>query len=330
MLLRATALTTAQPDVQHISRRSVLTVTVTAALLAACGGDSAKPPSPASATVAIDTARGSVEIPVRPERVVCVVNYAMHALFSLGFNPIGVPDGFAGVVLPEHAALYAATGKVGPWNQIDLERVAALKPDLILGLEIEWNAPLYDRLTAIAPTVLFPLTGTGDWVQVTEAFAGVVGRASELAALKTRYHERAAAIRSTYAGVLGTARWAIANEFQSGWVLWYPDSSGGQALTEAGVQFAAGAAGKTGNFGQLSYEQIDQLAGADVVLVRANSATTFNASTRALLEQPAFKLLKAATAGHVYPVAGLFPMSYAHALALLDELEAILRKLQAG
>src|SRR5688572_19418916 len=66
------------PSVEDVSRRGLLTVTVAVAVFAACGGDDARTAPPERVSRAIDTARGSVEIPVRPERVVCVVNYAMH------------------------------------------------------------------------------------------------------------------------------------------------------------------------------------------------------------------------------------------------------------
>jgi iron complex transport system substrate-binding protein len=316
--------------VDDVTRRELLTIAVTAAFLAACGEDKEEAPSPEATTRTIDTAKGQVTIPVSPERVICVINYAMHALFSLGFNPIGVPDGFASAVLPEHAALYEATAKVGPWNQIDLEKVAGLNPDLILGLDIEWNTPIYDRLAAIAPTALFTLTGTSDWAWVTAEFAGAVGRTKELEALETQYRDRVASIRSTYAEILGSTRWAIANEFQGGWVLWYPDSSGGQVMTDAGVQLAVAAAGRSGNFSQLSHEQINELADADVIVIRSSSPTGFAVNTQAWIDQPAFKLLKAARDGHVYPLTRLFPYSYRDALALLDEVEGILSKLRNG
>ena len=53
-------------------------------------------------------------IPIAPQRVVCVVNYAMNDLFDIGFKPVGIPDGLGSSVLPEFATNYTSTEKIGP------------------------------------------------------------------------------------------------------------------------------------------------------------------------------------------------------------------------
>lgn len=281
------------------------------------------------ATRTIETANGPVEIPTTPKRVVCVINYAMHDLFDLDFEPIGVPDGFADDVLPKYAGSYQKIAKVGPWNAIDVEKVAALNPDLILGLDSDWNEPIYDKLRGIAPTALFKLAGTSDWAAVAAEFAGAVGRTKQLDALKQQYQDRAASIHSTYSSVLDEARWAIVTAPPSGWVTWFPDSSGGQVLAAAGVQFSSIAAGKTGNYQELSIEQLDLLADADAIAVYDNPGSP-NPNVQKLKQQPAWALLKAAKNDHVYALPQLFPYSYGNALALLDQLEEALKSLKGG
>lgn len=294
-------------------------------VLAACGGSPATATAPT--TRQVDTPRGKVTIPVNPQRVVAVINYAMHDLFDIGFNPIGIPDGFASAVLPEFSALYQKTEKVGHWNQLDLEKIAALKPDLILGIDSDLNAPLYDRLKAIAPTALFSLVGTSDWTKVAAEFADAVGRTSQFATLKKQYQDRAAALRATYADQLKGRPWAIVTAPVGKWVLWYPDSSAGQVLGDIGVQFVGAAAGKTGNYKEFSYEQLETIADA-AVIVTSGTKENVSAGIKAMMDQATFKALNATKAGHVYPLPQLFPYSYKVAMALLDQAEEVLRQLK--
>src|SRR5690242_700160 len=70
------------------------------AVLAGCGVGG-PPTATVPTTRMVDTPRGQVTIPISPQRVVAIINYAMHDLFDLGFNPVGIPDGFASSVLPE-------------------------------------------------------------------------------------------------------------------------------------------------------------------------------------------------------------------------------------
>ncbi|MGE0228714.1 MAG: ABC transporter substrate-binding protein [Dehalococcoidia bacterium] len=293
-------------------------------ILVACGQDDGEDEVPATRT--IETAFGPVAIPTRPERVVTVVNYAMNALFSLGVTPAGVPDGFEASVLPSEVEMYRAAPKVGPWNEIDVEQVAALNPDLILGLDIEWNTPLREALSATAPTALFALEGTSDWAKVTEQYADAMGLLDEFDVLEQRYHGRAAEVRASHETVLASTRFAIANEFQQGWVLWYPDSSGAQVLAETGIQFFDEAAGKTGNYEAFSLEQVNKLEGANAILIRSTGGT-LSENTQAFLALDVVRKLPAVVAGRVFPIANLFPTSYTQALALVEEAADLLGQL---
>lgn len=319
----------APTPIEDATRREFITgagaVALAAAFLAACGSGE-DDGSEAPGTRTIETARGPVEIPTKPQKVVTVINYAMNALFSLGVTPAGVPDGFAGSVLPAERAMYDAAEKIGAWDALDVEQVAALQPDLILGLEIDLNTPIYDQLARIAPTVFFSLEGTSDWEKVTGEYADAMGLQAELDDLLDRYRARAEEVKAAHEAALSSKKFVMANAFETGWVVWYPDASGAQVLGAAGVQWASASSGKTGNYAEYSLEQVNLLEDADVILIRA-SGGVFNEGTNAFLATPTVQSLPAVKAGHVFPVANLFPMSYTQALALLDEADDILRQI---
>jgi iron complex transport system substrate-binding protein len=311
-----------------LTRRTLLGGGLALGLLTACGAS-----SPPTATVpamrTVDTVKGPVQIPAQPRRVVCVDYFAAYDLLDVGFTPVGVLDIPSAMLPPEYATSLQAITKVGTNREVNLEQVAQLQPDLILGFGLEPDLSVYDRLAAIAPTALFPFKTSADWARLAEQFADAVGRTSQLTALQRQYQDRAAAIRSTYAGVLGRTRWDIAYAAASDgkYYLYYPDSNGGKVLADAGVQFGSAAAGKAGTFANLSFEQISQLDDADVIVIPVDNSGQPSAATKGLLDQPAWQFLKAAKVGQTYPLSRLFPTSYKAALALLDELEGVVKKL---
>lgn len=274
----------------------------------------------------IQTAKGPVRIPTHPTRIVCVANYPMENLFDFGVKPVGVPGSLDGESLPRFAAEYKALPKVGSFDQISVEKVAALHPDLILGLDFPFNTPLYKNLSAIAPTVLFALPGTSAWATVAARFADAVGHTPTLERLRRAYRTSAASIRSDYSRTLAETRWAIVTTPKGEWVLWYPDSSGGQVLRSAGARFSKAAAGKTGNYRELSFEQLDAIADADAIAVYAN--TLHDPRLAQLTSEATWKQLPAVKAGNVFAFNQLFPYSYGDASVLLHQFEAALKKLR--
>ena len=124
-------------------------VALLATALAACGGapapaapvaPSAAPTSAGTAAfpVTIEHAFGSTTIPAAPRRVVTIgFNEADFAL-ALGVAPVGVRD-FIGEYAEEsrpwaQEALGGATPEVVGGNELELEKIAALQPDVILGV----------------------------------------------------------------------------------------------------------------------------------------------------------------------------------------------------
>lgn len=106
----------------------------------------------------IQHAAGETVISGTPARVVALEFRYVEHLLSLGLPPVGVADrgGYerlVGVAADE----LAQTADVGTRQEPNLEAVAALEPDLIIGFTFR-HAGLYDRLSAIAPTLLFDYT----------------------------------------------------------------------------------------------------------------------------------------------------------------------------
>lgn len=105
---------------------------------------------------------GTTEIKGSPERVVILTNEGTEALLSMGVKPVGAVQSWSGDPWYDHIKEdMTGVEVVGTENEVNLEKIAALKPDLIIGNKVRQEA-IYEQLHAIAPTV-FSETLKGSW-----------------------------------------------------------------------------------------------------------------------------------------------------------------------
>jgi iron-siderophore transport system substrate-binding protein len=158
-------------------------VALLALLLAACGSGGSDAPAAAPAPgfpVTIPHAFGQTTVPTTPQRVVTVgYNDADFAL-ALGTVPVGVRDfigAFDETTRPwAQQALNGARPEMVGGNEIDIEKVASLQPDLILGVYSYMDRATYDRLSRIAPTVADPVENVAaPWQEQTRITARALG-----------------------------------------------------------------------------------------------------------------------------------------------------------
>jgi iron complex transport system substrate-binding protein len=328
--------------VDELSRRGFLAGGLgTAALLglAACGssggGAAGSPSSAAPSTRQVTTAKGPVTVPADPKRVVSIQPSATATLYDVGVASVGVYDEGSQYISPRYRTKWAAAPKIGSGGEIDVEKVAALDPDLIIGFDYDWNTKVYSQLTALAPTVIAPAT---TWQAGAHTVADAVNRLDRLTALSHQLTSRSARIKQTYAAQLAAYKWdLLQGGFDKGqYWLYGPNTDVGTILAAAGVQFASGSldSASSTNPGkgvrELSYEKIDLLSDAGVIGFYANYDNTPNNEAPALFAQQGFKNLAAVKAGRLVPFPDFLPGGYGDALAGLDELEAGLTKLEGS
>ena len=321
--------------VDELTRRGLLSGGLGAAALvglAACGGNGGATatgsPSASSGTRTVASAKGAITLPAHPERVVAIAPQVRGTLYDLGITPIGVYDEGSEYISPRYRAKVADATIIGGGSGLQLEKIATLQPDLIVGVDYPYNTDDYTKLTVIAPTVIAPAS---TWQAIAQSTADAVNRQGVLQKIERRFATRAATIKKTYADLLARYRWDILQGgFDRGkfW-LYGPKSDAGAILGAAGVRFATGSAGVHGGEDKaLSYENIGLLQSADVIGFYANYDGTPNNQGPQLFAQTAFKALPAVTAGRTVPLPDFLPGGYGDALAVLDELEAGLKKIQ--
>jgi iron complex transport system substrate-binding protein len=177
-------------------RRPLLALlALAAAALAGCSTGSA---APTGAVRSLTDARGSaVKLPAEPRRVVALSEPTLDGALALGLRPIATTSGRGqGGVSAYLGARAEGIPSVGILGQPDIEKLAALRPDLILldGTAVQDGA-IVDKLRRLAPTVFVSRTGQ-DWRSAFTATAAALGRADAGRRVLQRYDERVAQIRS--------------------------------------------------------------------------------------------------------------------------------------
>ncbi len=134
----------------------------------------------------ITHAMGETEVPDDPQRIVILTNEGTEALLSLGITPVGAANSWVGDPWYGHITpLMEDVEPVGRETGINLELVAALEPDLIIG-NMQRHEEVFAQLEAIAPTVLSERL-RGDWRVNYELYVEAVGRADEGAQILADY-----------------------------------------------------------------------------------------------------------------------------------------------
>ncbi|MDR7127294.1 ABC transporter substrate-binding protein [Pseudotabrizicola sp. 4114] len=104
---------------------------------------------------------GTLEVPVNPRCVVSLHDFSVTSqLLELGVTPCGSAGRkrlWADTLYRGSSGRYdtSAIRYIGTHQAPDIETIAALKPDLILGLS--YHEPLRDKLSLVAPVVLLPV-----------------------------------------------------------------------------------------------------------------------------------------------------------------------------
>jgi len=167
---------------------SLFLLSITFLILAACGnaneetadteGAEGTNDAPAEETYTVEHAMGTTEITGTPEKVVILTNEGTEALLSMGVTPVGAVQSWLGEPWYEHISDQMADVQVvGTESEVNIEAIAALKPDLIIGNKMR-QEQVYEKLSAIAPTV-FAETLRGDWQENFKLYAKALNREEE-------------------------------------------------------------------------------------------------------------------------------------------------------
>lgn len=154
-------------------------------------------------TLTIRHLRGEAIIPRNPPRIVTSLGTA-EILISLGIMPVGYAaredlSPVVRAIAPD--VTYLPVVDSGP----NLEQLAALQPDLIIGYSFigGQNPEDYELINQIAPTVVFNDWPAYYWQDATRQIAALFDKTAEAETVITDYEQRVAEIRERIAPVIG-------------------------------------------------------------------------------------------------------------------------------
>jgi iron complex transport system substrate-binding protein len=211
---------------------------VAALLLTGCstGADAAAVPGAAEAgassgTHAVEHARGTTEVPNGAQRIVTLEPLQLDTAVSLGVTPIGAAVASNVSGMPAYLGLDGVTA-VGTVPEPDLESIAALKPDLIVGTESR-HSKLYEQLESIAPTV-FMESQADPWQENALLVGETLGMVDETQELLDGFNDRCEQIKDKH-GVDAESANLIRPRDETTLSLYGPVSFAGGALECTGL-----------------------------------------------------------------------------------------------
>ncbi|GAB2676177.1 iron-siderophore ABC transporter substrate-binding protein [Kribbella swartbergensis] len=222
---------------------AIATVLVATTTLTACGSDADQQAGGSAGTAAagfpvtLKNTFGETTITKKPERIVTLGWNAQDVVYALGETPVGMPKVTYGAT-PAGVTAWDAdkfdaskTELLDTADKFPFEKIAALKPDVILAPYEGFDAATYKTLSDIAPTVAYPgapwqttwqdqtlLIGEalGKKAEAEKLIAGIKDRISQVASEHPEFKGKTIAVGSfgaeNYVYMPGDPRVQILNE----------------------------------------------------------------------------------------------------------------------
>ncbi|TDC58321.1 iron-siderophore ABC transporter substrate-binding protein [Actinomadura sp. KC345] len=234
--------------------------------LTACGGGDAEP---SGATRTVKHAMGTTQVPEKPERIVVLDTDKYDSLATLGLTPVGVALADQASGVPKYLGdEFAEVETVGTLQEPDIEAIAELKPDLILGSKFR-QEKFYAELSKVAPTVFTDKVGI-TWKENFLLDVEAVGKKAEGQQKLDGYEKRAKDLGASL-GDPGALKVSVIRFMPDEIRQYGPDSFSGIVLRDVGVgrpepQLLEGKDDK--RMGPLSPERIAEADG-DIIFVAA-------------------------------------------------------------
>ncbi|ADV66328.1 ABC transporter substrate-binding protein [Deinococcus maricopensis] len=133
-------------------------------------------------------AMGTTCVPNSPKRVIVLDTGELDSVLALGVKPVGAVTALGSGFPTYLKGRTDGVADVGTIQQPSLERILALKPDLILSSKLR-HGNLYAQLSRIAPTVMAETVGVV-WKDNLKLDARALGREAQANKLLSTYYAR--------------------------------------------------------------------------------------------------------------------------------------------
>jgi iron complex transport system substrate-binding protein len=296
--------------------RSKVVSAVTAVLLAttalaACGSDGDKQADVSGGTsssgfpVTLKNTFGETTITKKPERIVTLGWNAQDVVYALGETPVGMPKVTYGQTADGVTAWDAdkfdksKTTLLDTGDKYPFEKIAALRPDVILAPYEGFDAATYKTLSDIAPTVAYPgAPWQTTWQDQTLLVGEALGKKADAEKLITGIQDKIKQVAAEHPEFKGKT--ITVGSFGPENYVYMPGDPRVQILNEMGFKNAPGveALEKTNTKKEFSLtvskEKVADI-DADVLIAYVDGI-----GTQKFLSDPVYSSLKAVKSGGVY------------------------------
>lgn len=308
------------PPIRRLLRvlAALVAVVAAGAVLAACGSSDDEPSRGTAASGAsgafpatIQGAFGSATVKAAPRRVVALGWSDQDVLLGLGVKPIAVYD--IGPDFPTGVGPWASDRLEGQKPQklsladgIPFEKVAALRPDLIVAVQSGVTADDYAKLSKIAPTVTYA-KGRAPYVTPWPEQAAIIGKAvgqpEKAAQLVQATRDKLAQAKKDHPDLQGRTFTYLARRQGDQVGLYLPNDLRVKFLTDLGMKLSPGQVSAAEDapdgsfFVDVSYERLGTL-DADLLVAWFTS----EGERKAFSSRPVFRRLGVARRGGFVPL----------------------------
>jgi len=261
-------------------------------------------PSPVAYRL-VKHALGETKVPINPQRVVALDSTSLEAAIALEVKLVGATTwtgsgnagSFPSFFKPEQIA---SVEYLGDENQPNLEKILALKPDLLLGSTFN-GEQIYAQLKQIAPTVMYELYDgqrVMPWQESFELYAEALGKTVEAKKIISNYEQRVARFRQQMGDRLAQTEVSVVRFMPEGVQLLLKSIFVGNILQDVGLPRPP-SQNKDKPQERISLEYLPKL-GGDVIFVAQSDpeATLYQKVT----SNPLWQQLDAVASGKVYEV----------------------------
>lgn len=185
---------------------------------------------------------GTTTVPSAPERIVVAGITEQDTVLALGEKPIATTEWYGrrpGAIWPwARAAMGAENPEVlSNADGFQFEKIAAQRPDLIIGTNAGMKRGDYEKLSKIAPTIAGPKGGTdwfAPWDRQTLLIAQALGKEDEGRELIDDVRRQYAEVADAHPEWRGKTVTFSQNGFYDGLIYVYPDGLNTEFLTYLG------------------------------------------------------------------------------------------------
>jgi iron complex transport system substrate-binding protein len=262
---------------------------------------------PASECRVIQHSVGETCVPLNPQRVITLDPMSLEGAIALGIQPIATVD--VDLTAPQLKRKASKILSVGTNGEPNLERILALKPDLILGSD--YLTSVYRQASHIAPTVFTKFNHSGDWKDIFTFVGATLGRSQQAEKVMADYYQRLAAFKAQMGDRLQTTKVSIVYLYADMITVYTTVGFNGSILKDAGLarplsQNLDLEATQQKGLSTIQYKisnEIFDAADGDIIFVIASpDDPKIGKIHERLLANPLWSKLKAVQQGKVYEV----------------------------